>query len=491
MNPGFGRGAATVGGLTLASRVLGFARDMWLARLIGTGPVADALFLALRMPELMRRLVAEGTLSMALAPKVQATRLAGGDVAAAKLIGNALGLILPLALVLSGLAALAAPTIAELFGGPDPQLTARLLAMCSPFLGATLVTALLCALLNGLARFALTAAMPVLLNIVLLAALALAPGEQAALARWQAGALVLGGMIQAAALAVACCRFGLTLQSPGRAGILLLEVIVRTLPPAALSIGLYQLLQFLGGLAAARNGPGAVAILHFADRFVQLPLGVLGIGIGAALTQSLAAEAASGTAGQTTESQALEGTLAIGLPAGAALALIAPEIVHAVYQGGAFGAEAAAATAQVLALLAAGLPAFVLARVLMARAFALARHEMLLRSGMLALATFGLGLLTLGGVSGVATAISLAGWAQCAGLWRRGLLRAGQARRLAGVCLATSCMALCLCGMKALVTPLPPFGALGLLVAIGLGVYALAARLLCGYSAKSLLAALR
>lgn len=491
MSRGLGRDAATVSGLTLASRILGFARDMWLARLIGAGPVADTLFLALRVPELMRRLVAEGALSAALAPKVQATRLEGGDLAAARLIGGALGLVLPLALMLCGLVALAAPAIATLLGGPDPLLTARLLRAVSPFLGATLITALLGALLNGLNRFAAAAAMPVLLNIVLLAALALAPSEQAALARWQAGAMALGGVVQAAVLALACRGFGLTLRLPGKAGAALLGTVGRALPPAVLSIGLYQFLQFLGGLAAARHGPGAVATLHFADRFIQLPLGVLGIGVGAALTQTLAAEAAAGATHSIAESQAIEATCAITLPAGAALVLIAPEIVRAVYQGGAFGAEAAAATAHTLAVLAAGLPAFVLARVLMARAFAQARAAGLLPSGALALTAFSLCTLALPSAAGVAAAVSLGGWVQCAALWRRGLLHAGQLRRLARQGLASGLMALCLYALKPLAAALPPWVALGILVPAGLGVYALAARLLCGYSAKTLLRALK
>lgn len=491
MNPA--RGAATVGGLTLASRVLGFARDMWLARLIGAGPVADALFLALRVPELMRRLVAEGALSAALAPKVQAARIEGGDAAAARSIGAALGIVLPVALALGGLSALAAPILAGALGGPDPRLTGQLLAAVSPFLGATLITALLGALLNGLHRFAAAAAMPVLLNLVLLAALALAPSEQTALVRWQAGAMALGGVVQALVLALACHRHGLRLMPPGRAGMAMLRAVGRALPPAVLSIGLYQLLQFLGGLIAARAGPGAVAALHFADRFVQLPLGVLGIGVGAALTQTLAAEAAAGGADSQAESQAIEATLAIALPAGAALALIAPEIVRAVYQGGAFGVEAAATTAHTLAILAVGLPAFVLARVLMARAFAQARHAPLLRSGALALAVFGLAALVvrIDGPAGVAAAVSLGGWAQCTGLWRRDLLRKGQMLQLARLGLATAVMALGLLGLKPLIEALSAWAALGVLVAGGLSVYALAARLLCGYTARTLLTALK
>ncbi len=489
-----GRSAATVSALTLGSRILGFVRDMALARLIGAGPVADALFLALRVPELMRRLVAEGAVAAALAPAVQAARHAGGPTAAAQLVSAALGVVLPLALLVSALAALAAPGIAAALGGPDPRLTAILLAAVAPFLGATLVSALLGALLNGLNRFACVAAMPVLLNLVLLMALALAPSDQVALARWQAGAMALGGLVQAVVLAVACRGFGLRLSLPGLPGLATLSAIGRALLPAVVSIGLYQLLQFIGGVIAARSGPGAVAHLHFADRFVQLPLGVLGIGISTALTQTLAAQAAAGSTESPAESQALEATLAIALPAGAALALIAPEIVRAVYQGGAFGADATRATAQTLAVLAGGLPGFVLARVLMARCFALARHAVLVRSGVLALAVFGVVIVFATSVAGtvpVAAAISLGGWAQCVGLWRRGVLRPQQIWRLVRLGLATGIMALGLLGLKPLAALLSPVAALGLLVAGGLGVYALAARLLCGYKAWDLWRALK
>ncbi|QCI79380.1 hypothetical protein E6W36_06970 [Hankyongella ginsenosidimutans] len=181
------------------------------------------------------------------------------------------------------------------------------------------------------------------------------------------------------------------------------------------------------------------------------------------------------------------------MPAGAALALIAPEIVRAVYQGGAFGVEAAATTAHTLAILAVGLPAFVLARVLMARAFAQARHAPLLRSGALALAVFGLAALVvrIDGPAGVAAAVSLGGWAQCTGLWRRDLLRKGQMLQLARLGLATAVMALCLLGLKPLIEALSAWAALGVLVAGGLSVYALAARLLCGYTARTLLTALK
>ncbi|MEL7240347.1 MAG: murein biosynthesis integral membrane protein MurJ, partial [Planctomycetota bacterium] len=280
------RAFATVGGLTMLSRVLGFIRDILIAGLLGTGPVADAFVAAFRFPNLFRRIFGEGALNAAFVP-LFAKKLEGDGAAPARAFAEeALSVLLFALLVLTALAELFMPFLLLVIAPgflEDPAkfaLTVDLTRIAFPYLACMSLVALLSGVLNALNRFAAAAAAPVLLNIVLIAAMVVA---------WSAGLqnapgagylLAIGvsvaGALQLALLAIAAQRagMGLALRRPR-----LTPDVKRFFSlavPGVISGGVTQINIIVGTVIASLEA-GAVAYLYFADRLYQLPLGIVGI----------------------------------------------------------------------------------------------------------------------------------------------------------------------------------------------------------------------
>ncbi len=370
------RATATIGGLTLLSRIAGFARDMLMARFMGAGFASDAFLVAFRLPNLFRALFAEGAFNSAFVPMVAARMADGRDTAPAlRFAEAALAVLLPVLLVFTAVMMwFAAPVVWAMTGGFEdgsPEklaLTTEFTRLTFPYLLFISITSLLGGVLNALGRFWVNAAAPILLNFTLIFGLLFLRGEtDVETARVQALMVTVAGMLQFAWLLWACARAGVAprLRMPR------LTPEVRTMLariwPAAIGAGAVQVNLLISTLLAARFlSEGSVSYLYYADRLNQLPLGLVGIGVGTALlpamSRLLGAGDAPGAMGQ--QNRAIELVLLLTLPATAGLVVAAEPIIAALLQHGRFTAEDTVKCAAALTAFSAGLPAYVLIKVL-------------------------------------------------------------------------------------------------------------------------------
>mgnify|MGYP000035345892 CR=1 FL=1 len=481
----------TVGAWTLASRVLGFVRDILIAALLGAGPVAEAFLIAFSLPNMFRRFFAEGAFNTAFVPLFSKRLEAGEDAEGfARDAATALGLAV---LALVALAQVFMPgfvlAMAAGFAGDERlDLAVEFGRIVFPYILLISLAALISGVLNTLGRFWAAAAAPVLLNVVLITALGisgLAGGDTGRALAW---AVPVGGIAQLVLVWMAAKRAGITVL-PRRPrltpGLKRLAIIAA---PAALAGGVVQV-NLLVGRQVASFTEGAIAWLNYADRLYQLPLGVVGIAIGVVLLPDLSRKLAAGDrqGGIDTINRAAEFSLALTLPAAAALIAIPGTLIAVLFERGAFTAEDSAATAVALAIYGLGLPAFVLQKVLQPVFFAREDTRSPFRYALVAMVVnlvLAVGLMPVIGYVAAPVATTLSAWAMLAQLWR-GARRIDGAiqpdarliRRLAGICGASVVMgAAVYAGAGMLAAPLEVAGlriaALGALVAGGAAVYA-------------------
>ncbi|KJS21472.1 MAG: multidrug transporter MurJ [Hoeflea sp. BRH_c9] len=415
---------ASVGGATMASRALGFVREAMIAAFLGAGPVADAFYAAFRFPNLFRRLFAEGAFNAAFVPLFAKEIEGGGQAAARKFAEQVLAVLVLSLFAISALAMIFMPflvgtVIAPAFAAdPDKfDLTVLLARIMFPYLAAMSLVAMLAGILNSLRRYFLAALAPILLNVVLVAGLAaagylgLTAPEIGKVLGWS---VTLSGVLQLGLLVWAIRRqgFGLGFVRPR------LTPAVRRLLwlalPAAITGGITQINLLVGQIIASAES-GAIAIINYADRLNQLPLGVIGIAIGVVLLPELSRALKAGDIkeAQYLQNRSLEFGLAITLPAAVGLALLPAPIIALVFERGAFNRETTLVTASVLAAFSVGLPAFVLSKIFTPVFYAREDMRTPLRASMVSVVINIAGSLLLFpglGVTGLAIATSLAGW---------------------------------------------------------------------------------
>lgn len=355
------RDSLVVGAATILSRLLGFARDVLIARLLGAGPVADAFLAALRLPNLVRRVLGEGGLNAPFVPLYLAIRSERGPDAAKRFAGEAAGQLGLLLLGFVGLAELFAPwVVLALAGGfaDEPEtlaLAAFYTRLMLPFLLLTTLAALLAALLNAEGRFTVAALAPALMNAILLGALLLElfrGGESHASATVLAACLSLTGLahlvlILAQLRRIALPRFSLR-WSPE------MQRLVKTGGATLLAASAAQLVLLVSTQIASTE-PGSVSALYYADRVFQLPLSFFGVAMGTVVLSAMASEAAQGDH-DAALGRALNVGLALAIPAAAALVVLAGPIVSVLFEHGRFGPADRERTAAALAAFALGLP---------------------------------------------------------------------------------------------------------------------------------------
>lgn len=364
------RDSAIVGAATVLSRLLGFARDVLIALLLGAGPVADAFLAALRLPNLVRRVLGEGGLNAPFVPLYLTVRAQRGEDAALRFAGEAsaqLGLLL---LVLVGLGELFAPwLVLGLAGGfaDEPEtlaLAARYTRLMLPFLLLTTMAALLAALLNAERHFAIAAIAPALMNALLLLVL-LALLWRGAPPQTGASVLAAGvSMTGFAHLAMIVAR----MRSTGLPRLSLrwspdMTRLVRTGGATLLAASAAQLVLLVATQIASAE-PGSVAALYYADRVFQLPLGFVGVAMGTVVLSDMAAAQAAAVEHDARLGRALALGLALAVPAATALVALAGPIVSVLFEHGRFGAEDRERTEAALRAFAYGLPFAVIAKVL-------------------------------------------------------------------------------------------------------------------------------
>ena len=418
-------GFLTVGLWTMLSRVLGFARDIVIAARLGDGPVGEAFIVAFALPNMFRRFFAEGAFNMAFVP-IFSKKLENGDDSEGFARDAASGLAAIL-IVFTVVAQLAMPwlVLAMASGFADDNrfvLGTDFGRVVFPYILFISLAALLSGVLNATGRFVAAAAAPVLLNIILIGAMALS-GPMG----WDFG-WALAWAVPVAGIA----QLALVWWSAARAGFRIIPRMPQMTPdlkrlaivagPAALAGGVIQI-NLLVGRQVASFFDGAIMYLNLADRLYQLPLGVVAIAIGVVLLPDLSRKLAAGDTdgGRDAMNRAAEFALLLTIPAAVALVVISLPIVSVLYQRGAFGADAAMATAWVTAIYGVGLPAFVLQKVLQPLFFARHDTKSPFRYAVVAMiinAVIAIGLAPVIGYLSAALATTIAGWAMIWLLWR-------------------------------------------------------------------------
>jgi putative peptidoglycan lipid II flippase len=361
---------------TLASRIAGLARDQVTAYCFGAGPAADAFFVAFRIPNLLRRLVAEGALTPAFVPVFTERLVSGGTRSAGELfrgvfsmMAAALAAVTALGVVFAPeIVRLIAPGFAEIPG--QLELTVLLARILFPYILLMTLTALAMGVLNSLGRFNIPALGPVMLNIcMILGAAMLSPRLETPVLGLAIGALA-GGVAQ------------LAIQLPGivRAGVALgfanpfrdpeVRRVLVLMAPMALGAAAYQISVFVNTQLASFLREGSVSWLYYADRLVQFPLGVFSLALATAVLPAMSREAAVGdrTAFRAIFRRSLAFQFFITLPAAAGLAVMSVPLTALLFERGSFDAESSLMSARALAAYALGLP-FISGASLAARAF--------------------------------------------------------------------------------------------------------------------------
>ncbi|WP_300036926.1 murein biosynthesis integral membrane protein MurJ [uncultured Roseobacter sp.] len=367
-------GFFTVGGWTLMSRVLGFVRDAMILAFLGTGPLYQAYVVAFRLPNMFRRFFAEGAFNMAFVPMFS-KRLEGDE----NPDGFASEAFSGLAAVLIGLTLLALAAmpwlvfgIASGFAGQKEfDLSVKFGRIAFPYVLFISLAALLSGMLNASGRFAAAAAAPVLLNILLIAAMAGAAWFGGDVARALIWTIPLAGVAQFLLLWRAVRRAGFTI-SPRRPRLSPdMRNLIRVAVPAALAGGVVQI-NLLVGQQVASYFDKAVGWLFAADRLYQLPLGVVGIAVGVVLLPDLSRKlrADDDAGARIALSRAGEISLALTIPAAFALVVIPLPLVSVLFERGAATTDDSAAIASAVAIYGLGLPAFVLQKILQPLYFA-------------------------------------------------------------------------------------------------------------------------
>lgn len=426
----------TVGGWTLISRFAGLFRDLMLAAYLGTGVVAEAFQAAFSLPNLFRRFFAEGAFNLAFVPLYTKKLEAGDDNE--EFATQALSTLAGMLILLTVLAQVFMPYLVYAMASgftADSRfdLAVDLSRIIFPYVLFISLAALFSGILNAHRHFTAAAAAPVLLNVILVATMAVAGQLE-----WNMGValswgVAVAGVAQMALVYYAVKGLGIKISlrlpsfSPDMKKLFKLAI------PAILTGGVVQI-NLLVGRQVASYFEGAFAWLYYADRLYQLPLGVVGIAIGIVLLPELSRklQASDDAGGKDAFNRALEFSLLLTVPSAVALALVPYPLISVMFERGAFTASDSIATAGALAIYGIGLPAFVLQKVLQPLYFAREDTKTPFHFALIAMVLnvgIAVGLAFKFGFLAAAIGTSLSSWAMVLLLWR-GCSKMGDAVRL-------------------------------------------------------------
>ena len=359
----------TVGGYTLLSRLTGFARDIMLAAIIGAGPVADAFFVAFRLPNHFRAIFAEGAFNAAFIPAYARVRTEQGAGAAEQFGDRIFTLLFASQIVLLALALVFTPQAIELLApgfSREPQqfaLAVSLTRITFPYLLLITLVTLWSGILNALHRFAAAAAAPILLNVTMMATLALAYWFPSAgyAAAW---GVLISGVLQALLVGGDTLFMGVMTSFRGLRWDKDVQRFFKALLPATLGSAGTQLALFADTIIASFLSAGAISALYYADRIDQLPIGVIGIAVGTVLVPEMTHRLAAGddAGAKTAQNRAIEFALLLALPCVVAFLVVPGLIMRALFVRGAFTTADAHAAAMTLMAYTVGLIPFILIR---------------------------------------------------------------------------------------------------------------------------------
>lgn len=496
--PSLAGALSQIGGLTVVSRLLGFLRDIVFAAFLGAGPAADAFLVALKLPNMFRRLTAEGAMANAFVPAYTEAKQQEGAAAAGDLAGEAQTTLMLVLVVLVVLGELFMPAVISVLAPgfadtPDRMAAAVSLARVSfPYLPMISLVAFWAAIANAEGRFMMAAAMPVLFNLCLVGGALIIPLASGWLAAERAmplaAALILAGMLQLGVMAMVLHRAGrLPRWRLPRFGAAIRRMWKKFSVASAGAV-IMQVNLIVDLVLASLLPVGAISWLYFADRLAQLPLGVIGIALGTALLPRLAAQLRGGEidAARQSLADAIQLAAFLVLPAAAALIIIAPQIIAGLFQHGAFTSAAVTASAAALAAYAIGMPAHVMVKILQPAFYAGGRPGFVLGVSVAAVTTniaLSVSLMPVLGHVGLALATSASGLVAAVALavaLARGRVLGQVLGRvptgaLLRMLLATMAMVAVLMVGKDLTGGLPAFVRLALLVTGGAVTYIIAA----------------
>jgi putative peptidoglycan lipid II flippase len=359
----------TVGGYTLLSRLTGFVRDIMLAAIIGAGPVADAFFVAFRLPNHFRAIFAEGAFNAAFIPAYARVRTEQGAGAAEQFGDRIFTLLFASQIVLLALALVFTPQAIELLApgfSREPQqfaLAVSLTRITFPYLLLITLVTLWSGILNALHRFAAAAAAPILLNVTMMATLALAYWFPSAgyAAAW---GVLISGVLQALLVGGDTLFMGVMTSFRGLRWDKDVQRFFKALLPATLGSAGTQLALFADTIIASFLSAGAISALYYADRIDQLPIGVIGIAVGTVLVPEMTHRLAAGddAGAKTAQNRAIEFALLLALPCVVAFLVVPGLIMRALFVRGAFTTADAHAAAMTLMAYTVGLIPFILIR---------------------------------------------------------------------------------------------------------------------------------
>jgi putative peptidoglycan lipid II flippase len=377
----FARALFAVSGLTMLSRIAGFVRDTATAGIIGAGPVADAFFVAQRLPNLFRSLFAEGAFNASFVPLYTKEKHNHGAAAAQNFASEALAMMLTILLPFTVLMLFAMPWVMRgLAPGfhDEPEkfkLAVAFSQITFPYLLLISITALQGSVLNAHHKYVPAAAAPILYNLTLIIMLFGTLWGGLDVGYGLAWAVTLAGIMQYLWLLYHCHRAGLPIPFMRPRLTPRVRQLFKHIGPGALGAGAAQINIVVSTILASTLPTGAVSWLFYADRLNQLPLGVIGIAVATTLLPVLSQHVQAGDETKIRHyfSRAVVVVLAIGLPATVGLLLAAKPIIQTLFEHGRFGPAETAATAQALAAFAIGIPPFLLVKVFSASYFA--RHD--------------------------------------------------------------------------------------------------------------------
>ncbi len=420
---------ATVAGLTGVSRILGFARDVMTAAILGAGPVADAFIVALKLPNFFRRITAEGAFSVSFVPmyskKLAQDGQAEADAFASKAFAVMLAILTPFVI----LAMIGMPwVIYAIAPGFEPgeeryTLAVEMTRVTFPYLLLMSLTALLGGILNARDKFVPFAAAPIVFNLSLIAflyfgsSLLKTPGHALSWGLFAAGILQFLGLMYC----VKREKIAIRLQLPKFDADI--KKLFKLMGPGVIGAGVMHINLFMDVVIASMLPEGSISYLYYADRLNQLPLGMVGIAVGTALLPMLSKALGGGDEGEARNlfNRALEICLLLALPAGAALLTIAEPLMKVLFERGAFDAEDARLTAQVLMGYAIGVPAYIASKVFSTAYYA--KHDTASPVKIAIICAvlnivMALSFIPFLGVAGIALGTGIAGWVQFALLFR-------------------------------------------------------------------------
>jgi len=497
-HPSLARAFRQISGLTGISRLLGFVRDVTFAAFLGAGPAADAFLVALKLPNMFRRLTAEGAMANAFVPAFTASRQDDGEPAAMALAGEVQTTLIVVLCLVVGLAEIFMPVVISVIAPGFADTPTRMQAAIAlgrvtfPYLPLISLVAFWAAIANASQRFLVAAAMPLIFNLCLIGGALVIPMATGWLAIDRAMplavALLGAGVLQLAVMAMLLRRHRIMpawrIPRFGAAA----QAMWRQFGVASAGAVVMQVNLIIDLVLASLLTVGAISWLYFADRVAQLPLGIFGIALGTALLPRLSSQFRDGNleAARNSLAEALLFAAFLVIPATVALIAIAPQIVGGLFRYGAFTAADAAASAAALVAYAIGMPAHIMVKILQPAFYATARPGFVLKVSIVAVITnlaLSLSLMPVLGHVGLALATSISGMVAAGALLVR-LARDGHMGLpapmvIARIGVATLVMLAVLLATRAWfaasISGLPAVVLLGVLVVAGGGAYLAAA----------------